>query len=74
MLARLQMAGYNSQLFSIGIRLEEVIEWFFKDYLRNEFGVPNLTVSMHSMNSTYLEKCTNIMSAMESVLKQFSLF
>ena len=73
-LSLLQMEGYYNQLFSRGIRLEEVIEWFFEDYLAAEFGAQNLTVTMPSAQSTLLEKCTNIMPGLESVLKQFSLF
>ncbi|WP_246061790.1 hypothetical protein [Paenibacillus oralis] len=70
----LQMAGYYSHLFSIGIRLEEVIEWFFENYLANEFDEHYFKVTMPSANSTFLEKCTNIMPALESVLKQFTLY
>lgn len=74
MLSLLQIVAYYNYLFSIGIRLEEVIEWFFKDYLSKEFNAHNFKVTMPSANSTLLEKCTNIMPAMESILKQFSLF
>ena len=71
----LQIVGYYRELFSIGIRLEEIIEWFFKEYIPDEFNnVHNFRVTMPSPNSTFLEKCTNIMPAMESILKQFSLF
>jgi hypothetical protein len=73
-LSLLQTISYYNELFSIGIRLEEVIEWFFKEYLTIEFNVHNFKVTMPSAKSTFLEKCTNIMPAMESVLKQFSLF
>jgi hypothetical protein len=68
------MVGYYNQLFSIGIRLEEIIEWFFEEYLAVEFDAHNFKVTMPSTNSTLLEKCTNIMPALESVLKQFSLY
>lgn len=70
----LQMVGYYNQLFSMGIRLEEVIEWFFEEYLTIEFNAYNFKVTMPSVNSTLLEKCTNIMPALESTLKQFLLF
>lgn len=73
-LSLLQMVGYYNQLFSRGIRLEEVIEWFFEEYLATELDAHNFKVTMPSANSTFLEKCTNIMPALESVLKQFSLF
>lgn len=73
-LSLLQIVGYYNYLFSVGIRLEEVVEWFFGEYLSSEFNAQNFKVTMPSANSTLLEKCTNIMPAMESVLKQFSLF
>ncbi|MDD3439541.1 MAG: hypothetical protein PHI04_09030 [Clostridiaceae bacterium] len=73
-LSLLQLAGYYNELFSLGVRLEEVIEWFFKEYLSSEFSAYNFKVTMPSSNSTMLEKCTNIMPAMEAALKQFSLF
>lgn len=74
MLSLLQMWGYYNQLFSNGIRLEEVIEWFFEEYLSNEFDAHTFKVTLPSANSTYLEKCTSIMPGLESVLKQFNLF
>jgi len=73
-LSLLQLSGYYHHLFSIGIRLEEVIEWFFEDYVPREFEAHNFKVTMPSANSTFLEKCTNIMPALESVLKQFILY
>lgn len=73
-LSLLQMNSYYNELFSIGIRLEEIIEWFFEEYLDDEFNVCNFKINMPSAGSTMLEKCTNIMPAMESVLKQFILF
>ena len=38
-LSRLQLTAYYAELKRIDIRLEDVIEWFFKDYLVNEFGI-----------------------------------
>jgi len=73
-LASLQMIGYYSQLFGNGVRLEEVIEWFFEKYLLDEFCASNFRVIMPSENTTYLEKCTLIMPAIESALKQFTIF
>jgi len=70
----LQIIGYYRELFSVGIRLEEIVEWFFREYLPDEFDAHNFMVTMPSPNSTFLEKCTNIMPAMESILKQFTLF
>lgn len=73
-LSRLQLISYYSELKKIDIRLEEIIEWFFKDYLVNEFGISGFNIKMPSENSLYLEKCTTIISQMESILKQFSMY
>lgn len=73
-LSLLQIVGYYNELFSFGTRLEEIVEWFFEEYLSSEFGAHGFRIAMPSANSTALEKCTNIMPAMESVLKQFTLF
>lgn len=73
-LSLLQMTSYYNQLSSIGIRLEEVIEWFFEVYLPIEFSASNFKVTMPSKKSTYLEKCNSIMPALEAVLKQFTLY
>ncbi|WP_258530416.1 hypothetical protein [Paenibacillus taichungensis] len=73
-LSLLQINGYYNELSSLGVRIELVIEWFFKEYLPNEFLVSNFDINMPSTHSTLLEKCTNIMPAVESVLKQFILY
>ena len=70
----LQLHGYYGVLFGLGIRLEDVIEWFFHSYLKQEMGVEGFRLEMPSPQSSVLEKCTTIMPAMESVLKQFSLY
>ncbi len=66
--------GYYALLQKKNIRLEEIIEWFFIEYLNNEFTVENYALSLPSANSTYLEKCTSIKSAFEYALKQFSTY
>lgn len=73
-LSLLQIKGYYNRLFSLGIRLEEVMEWFFKGYLVKEFNAPKFKIAMPSSKATILEKCIVIIPALEQVLKQFSLF
>lgn len=72
--AALQINAYICFLKDRGVRLEEVLQWFFTDYLSGEFGCPKLRVSFPSEQSTPLEKCVNICTAMEMVLKQFSQY
>lgn len=73
-LAQLQMRAYYIQLSRFDIRMEEIIEWFFMEYVNIEFNIPKFSVSMPSKNTTFFEKCNVIMPALDYVLKQFSLF
>ena len=72
-LAFLQLQIYYNLLKNLDIRLESIIEWFFKDYLPSEFNTSIFQIQMPSKDSTFLEKCTNIMPCLESVLKQFKI-
>ena len=48
MLSILQIIAYYKELNKINIRLEDIIEWFFKTYLPEEFGIQNYFVKMPS--------------------------
>lgn len=74
MLSLLQLKAYDHYLRGIGIRIENIIEWFASEYLPTEFGIDNFIVRLPSENSTYLEKCSSIMPALESFLKQYTLY
>ena len=73
-LVSLQMHGYYHELLRNHIRLEDVISWFFKEYVPTEFGINDFRITMPSEGSTFLEKCRNIMPAIESILKQYRLY
>ncbi|UPM56104.1 hypothetical protein [Gottfriedia acidiceleris] len=73
-LSKLQMFAYNRELNKLGIRLEELIEWFFKEYLLLEFNISDFRIKMPSEKSLFIEKCRAVLPEMESVLKQFCLF
>jgi len=72
--ARMVIRGYRDVLSSIEIRLEDVIAWFFNEYLTEEFGIGGIHVNMPSVESTYLEKCRTIGAEVESALKAFALY
>lgn len=73
MLSMLQIIAYYKELNKINIRLEDIIEWFFKTYLSEEFGIQNYLVKMPSKDSTYFEKCKSILPEIDYILKQFNL-
>lgn len=73
MLSSVQMISYYQQLKKMGIKLEEIIKWFFEKYLKNEFQIKNYKINIPSEGSTYLEKCRNILIEMDYILKEYKL-
>lgn len=73
MLAQLQMIGYCSELEKYHIYLEDIINWFFCSYLKEEFNVKGFNFNVSSRTASYLEKCRNIAAEIDSVLKQFKI-
>ena len=53
------------------MRLEDVLKWFFEEYLPQEFGVNGFRFNSPSDGTTLVEKCRTIASEMDGVLKQF---
>lgn len=73
MLSNLQIISYSERLNSLNIRLESIIEWFFKEYLFKEFNINDYRISIPSKNSSTLEKCRTILSEMDHILKEYQL-
>ena len=71
-LADIQMYGYCVQLQKLNIRIEDVLEWFFNNYLVEEFNIENYNISLPSKASNYLEKCRTVLPEIDSCLKQFN--
>lgn len=73
-LATMQMNAYYNFLKGQKLRLEDVLKWFFVEYLQSEYNCPEIRVSFPSESSSYVEKCSTIITAFESILKQYSLY
>lgn len=74
MMINLKMRGYYYILQKNNIYLEKVLEWFFHEYLKEEFKVEGFKIHLPDIKLTYLEKCKIIVSEIESILKQFKLY
>lgn len=68
------MQAYYYFLMDKGINIEEVISWFFLDYLHDIYGITDYSFYASSENCGFAEKCKNISSEMESVLKQYKMY
>lgn len=74
MLAQLQMIGYCNELEKYNIFLEDIIEWFFCNYLEEEFNVKGFCFNKSSHTVSYLEKCRNIAAEFDNILKRFKIY
>lgn len=73
-IAFLQITSYYNYLKRFNIRLEDIIEWFFKEYLSEKYGVNNYIINTPSKESNYFEKCKTILPEIDFVLKQFKSY
>lgn len=69
-----EMHGYSSLLLHFNIRVEDVIQWFFTEYLKTEFKADGFVINMPSQGSTTLEKCRILPSEMDGIFKQYKMY
>lgn len=74
MKSTLQMNAYYNFLLKNNISLELVIKWFFEEYLKEEFGVDGFIYNSSKSDASWIEKCRNISSEMDGVLKQYRMY
>lgn len=70
----LEMKRYMEFLSHCNIYIEDIYKWFFTEYLKDEFGVHGYIFNPSSHNQSLLEKCRNLPSEMDGILKQYKLF
>lgn len=73
-LSTMQVKGCYDILKHNGVRLEDVLKWFFEEYLPQEFEVYGFRFNPPSEETTMVEKCRTIASEMDGVLKQFRMY
>lgn len=74
MVSLLQLNAYYEQLNRLNIRLEDIIEWFFDSYLKENFGIENFSISMPSKDSTFFEKCKSVLPEIDHILKEYKYY
>lgn len=72
-ISSMQMLMYYDFLKAHDVDLEDVFVWFFSDYLKEEFGADGFTMRASSA-TFYAEKCRNLASEMDGVLKQYRMY
>ena len=69
-----EMNGYCDILFEKNIRIEDVFQWFFVEYLKEEFGADGFVFHAPTQSQSILEKCRNLPAEMDGILKQYQLY
>ena len=74
MQSTLQMEAYRYEIQRYGIKIEDLVKWFFETYLKEEFGAEGFSYSPPSEGTTYAEKCKLTAIAIDGILKQYRLY
>lgn len=73
-LADLQIKSYAHILNEQGIYIEDLVKWFFEDYLNTEFSAKGFICLMPDHNDSLLSKYERVASVMDGLTKQYKLF
>lgn len=72
-LTDIQMRAYVKELDTLDIKIENIIKWFFENYLVEEFGIENFTCNMPKSDDSLLSKCKTLASAIDGVLSKYKM-
>lgn len=72
-ISSLQMHMYYHFLEAHGIDMESIFKWFFDTYIPEEFGITGFVYKASSATD-YVEKCRNLASEMDGILKQYRMY
>lgn len=73
MIGNAEMHSYIKVLQVIAVRIEDMIEWLFHDYLKEEFSIDNFFVKMPSEEASYFGKCRTILPEIDRIFKQYNI-
>lgn len=74
MKSRGQIHGYRNLLNENGVDLENVFQWFFETYLKEEFQADGFSFHASSSGASTVERIKNLASEMDGSLKQFRAY
>jgi len=72
MMANAEVYSYIMVMNTFNIRIENMIEWFFTKYLKDEFSIMNFVVKMPSDVTPFFEKCRSILPEIDRIFKQYN--
>lgn len=66
--------AYGDFLSERGIYLEDIVSWFFEEYLVVEFGVSGFKFEAAGRDDSYSRKCRNLFPQLEGNIRRFALY
>ncbi len=72
MLSNGEINSYVNVLNTLDVRLEEMIEWFFGIYMKEEYQINDFIVKMPSSGASFFEKCRTILPEIDRIFKQYN--
>lgn len=70
----LKMISYIQELEKYEIKINQLLDWFYTTYLKEEFSVEDFLLYMPSENTNYFEKCRILFPEIDEITKQFSIY
>ncbi len=69
-----QLVFYLDFLLDNKININDIIRWFFNDYINEEFGIKGFEVSISDSPISYFEKCKDLVSIFDEIKKQYYMW
>lgn len=70
-LALMETLAYSRFLARHNVCLEEAIEWAYRSYFSEEYGIEGFGISLPSRNGTWLDRCKGIGPEIERAMKEY---
>lgn len=73
MISDAEIFSYTNVLKIFEVRIESMMEWFFNEYIKEEFNINEFIVKLPSENTSYFEKCRSILPEIDRIFKQYNV-
>lgn len=67
------LSAYIMLLEKQGVNLEQVLEYYYHEHLKEYFAIENFQVSF-SVDRDYYERCKSVVSEMEAIVRQYQSY
>ena len=73
-LTYLEADAYNGLLESCGASIESALEWTYREYFAEEYGISGFTLSLPAKDASWLDKCKSMGPEIERAVKGYATY